>query len=222
MECIQCGKVLEKQQKKFCCSACAATYNNLRRQYNTKGRKKIVNCCECGKEIEVGINSPLNSCKCDECKKKNRIQYAPPTKIYRPKNMTTKSWGNLNELLVAQYAVAHGISVSFPFGENNAYDQIWDVNGKLLKIQIKSPSVDETGFSIQMTAGFGSRKKHNYVGLVDYMVTYYNGECYCIEPRATDTIKLRTCLPRNGQTSGFYMAEDYTFEKQICPISITE
>lgn len=39
--CLVCGKVLEKSQKKFCSSSCAAKFNNTGRIHNEKTKKKI-------------------------------------------------------------------------------------------------------------------------------------------------------------------------------------
>ena len=66
--CLVCGKELEKQQKKFCSSSCAAKYNNKGRKVSEETRNKIsksllktnkketINeqkyCLVCGKELK--------------------------------------------------------------------------------------------------------------------------------------------------------------------------
>ena len=39
--CLQCGKLLNQKQSKFCSSSCAATYNNHRREHTEKTKQKI-------------------------------------------------------------------------------------------------------------------------------------------------------------------------------------
>ena len=46
--------------------------------------------------------------------------------------------GMTTEAEVLAAALNLGISVSLPFGGSDRYDQIWEINGKLLKIQIKT------------------------------------------------------------------------------------
>ena len=45
----------------------------------------------------------------------------------------TKKKGNITELEVMNYVTKLGYQVSIPFGDRARYDQIWDVEGKLLK-----------------------------------------------------------------------------------------
>ena len=51
-------------------------------------------------------------------------------------NKDTKLMGNITELEVLNYVTKLGYQVSLPFGDRARYDQIWDIEGKLLKIQI--------------------------------------------------------------------------------------
>ena len=48
--------------------------------------------------------------------------------------MDTNVKGNLTEIRLLSKITELGYSVSIPFGNKNKYDQIWDINGKLLKI----------------------------------------------------------------------------------------
>ena len=51
--------------------------------------------------------------------------------------------------LEIQYNVSKlGAIVSIPYGDCARYDHIWDINGKLLKVQIKTsqPLNDDSGF----------------------------------------------------------------------------
>ena len=56
-----------------------------------------------------------------------------------------KQKGNLTELqcITAFYEI--GYSVSIPYGENSRYDFIADVNGHLIRIQVKTSSTKDDG-----------------------------------------------------------------------------
>ena len=52
--------------------------------------------------------------------------------------MDTNFKGKITELKVLTYITELGYSVSIPFGDKDRYDQIWDINGKLIKVQVKT------------------------------------------------------------------------------------
>lgn len=68
VNCLECG--IETTNPKFCDNSCSAKYSNKRRKNDFKNdkRTKLVNCCDCEKEIEVNIRSPKNGCKCENCR----------------------------------------------------------------------------------------------------------------------------------------------------------
>ena len=71
--------------------------------------------------------------------------------------MDTKKKGNLTELQCLAAFMENECGVSIPYGDNSKYDFIADVNGKLLKIQVKTSSyVDEKQTAIK----FSCRSTH--------------------------------------------------------------
>ena len=52
--------------------------------------------------------------------------------------LDTKKKGNLTEMQCMSAFMAQGCGVSIPFGDNSKYDFIADVDGHLLKIQVKN------------------------------------------------------------------------------------
>ena len=48
--------------------------------------------------------------------------------------MNTNILGKTTELEILLYVTKKGVSVSIPFGDKEKYDQIWDIDGKLLRI----------------------------------------------------------------------------------------
>ena len=68
MKCLQCGQEIQsKTAKKFCCSSCAATYNNLHRRSTTKGRTVIKRCIKCGCECQASIHTSNDKIICNSC-----------------------------------------------------------------------------------------------------------------------------------------------------------
>lgn len=84
--------------------------------------------------------------------------------------------GEQIELKVAQLASEIGIDISFPHGELR-YDQIWDIKGKLYKIQIKNAELIKNGCAIK----FSNQSKKKYKpNEIDAIVTTYNDKLYYI------------------------------------------
>ena len=137
--------------------------------------------------------------------------------------MDSKQIGNITELEVLTYITKMGYQVSIPFGDRERYDQIWDINGKLLKIQVKtSRSVDneENGiiFSCRSNTKVQGKIKHSRytANEIDYFATFWKGQCYMVPVSETSTDKtLRFNPPKNGQRKGISFAKDYTVEEVL-------
>ena len=137
--------------------------------------------------------------------------------------LTSKQKGNLTELQCLTAFYEYGCHVSLPYGENSRYDMIVDVNGKLLKVQVKSSSaIDEDNSAIK----FACRSSHvNSKGVqnikytsaeIDYFATFWNGKCYLVPVDECSAEKtLRFVPPKNGQTKGISFASNYELEKQL-------
>lgn len=116
-----------------------------------------------------------------------------------------------------------GYKVSIPYGEDSRYDFIADINGKLIRVQVKTSKYkDETKNAII----FSCRSSHtNSKGTqnirytsqeIDYFCTYFNDKCYLIPIEHCSVDKtLRFEPPKNGQIKGISFAIDYELEKQI-------
>ena len=139
--------------------------------------------------------------------------------------MNSKKKGNLTEMQCMSAFIACNCDVSIPFGDNSKYDFIADVNGKLLKIQVKTASMrDENSIK------FSCRSTHvNCAGVknvkytsddIDFFATYWDGECYLVPVNECSNEKtLRFVAPKNGQHQGISLADDYRLEKQLKQIT---
>ena len=133
--------------------------------------------------------------------------------------MDSKLIGNITELEVLTYVSKLGYQVSIPFGDRERYDQIWDIDGKLLKVQVKTSREIDNGaaavFSCRSSRrSAGKNKNSRYQDTeIDYFATVWQGKCYLVPIQETSTEKiLRFAPPKNGQTRGVNFAKDYEIE----------
>ncbi|MCH5167542.1 MAG: hypothetical protein J1F35_06565 [Erysipelotrichales bacterium] len=125
--------------------------------------------------------------------------------------------GIMHELKVASLAAEYGIIVSLPFGGTERYDQIWDVNGRLLKIQIKKCEINEDGNAIK----FSNQAKVKYEeGEIDAIVTSYKNKIYYLPFEYINRSKKKTLffsLPKDQipNADKYNWAVDFEIEKQL-------
>lgn len=135
--------------------------------------------------------------------------------------LTSKQKGNLTELQCLTAFVAEGCGVSIPYGDNSKYDFIVDIDGKLLKIQVKTSSIKDEGsikFSCRTThVNCSGVKNEKYSSdEIDFFATYWDGQCYLIPITECSTEKtLRFTSPKSGQIKGICFAKDYLLAKQL-------
>lgn len=94
-----------------------------------------------------------------------------------------KNKGNLigkqTEMEVMLAATKLGIDISIPFSNDLRYDQIWDISGKLYRIQIKHANLSEDGSSFSISGKSSSAGKYSD-NEIDAIVTYLNGILYFV------------------------------------------
>jgi hypothetical protein len=135
--------------------------------------------------------------------------------------LTSKQKGNLTELQCLTAFYQQGCHVSIPYGENCRYDFILDVEGKLLRIQVKtSKAINDDCFSFATRStrinSQGNITTTYTKNEIDYFATFYNGKCYLVPVEECGTEKtLRYNYPSNGQKKGIYLAQDYELQKVL-------
>lgn len=131
--------------------------------------------------------------------------------------LNTHFRGKITELSVAQSFLELGFQVSEPLVSDSRYDFIADVNGKLLKIQVKTARVSEDGSKITFatSSSHTNTKKTIHKSYtsdeIDYFATVYQGQCYIISVKECGSREqsLRLLPTKNGQTTGVKFLEDY-------------
>lgn len=137
--------------------------------------------------------------------------------------LNSKQKGNLTELQCLTAFYEQGCHVSLPYGENSRYDMIVDVNGKLLRVQVKTSSLkkeDENAieFSCRSTRvnSQGVVSNRYTSNEIDYFATFWKGVCYLIPITECSVSKtLRFVPPKSGQIKGISFAKDYELQTQL-------
>lgn len=129
--------------------------------------------------------------------------------------MDVNQKGNLTELQVMAAAIKAGCIISIPYGDCSRYDQIWDINGQLIRVQIKTArpkNREETGIIFNCYS-VSNKNKHKYSKKdIDYFATYWNEQCYLIPVEECSTEKtLWFMLSQDNPRCA--MAQDYLLEK---------
>lgn len=139
--------------------------------------------------------------------------------------MNTKKIGNLTELQCITSFYELGYSVSIPYGDNSRYDFIADIDGKLIKVQVKTSHQTETDNDSSYTfccrssnrSSGGCINKKYTSDEIDYFCTFILGKCYLVPVSECSTSKtLRFGKPLNNNSKECYnLASDYDLEKQL-------
>ena len=132
--------------------------------------------------------------------------------------MNTNILGKTTEIEVMLYMTKKGYSVSIPFGDKDKYDQIWDINGQLLKIQIKTSHLytKNNGKAIEFkTTGTSNGKVTSYTKKdIDYFATFWEGQVYLVPVEETSSKKVLR-FESNSNASNISWAKDYTVEEVL-------
>ena len=100
----------------------------------------------------------------------------------------TKQKGLITELQCQTFFTQLGYNVSIPLGEDCRYDMIVDVEGKLIKIQVKTCHINDgkTGINFSTRSCQGGNTTHEiqskkYINEIDYFATFWENKCYLIK-----------------------------------------
>ena len=138
--------------------------------------------------------------------------------------LNSKQIGNITELECMLAFVKLGYNVLTTYGDCERYDFIADVNGKLLKIQVKTsrPSRTSEGSIVfntsSQTTKEGKMVHHSYDETqIDYFMTFYDNQAYLIPVKECSVREktLRFEPPKNGQIKGITFAQEYELEKVV-------
>lgn len=135
--------------------------------------------------------------------------------------MDTNTKGKITESKILSYIIEQGYSVSIPFGDKDKYDQIWDINNHLLRIQIKtSRPIDENVSGIVFNCrttysrSTGTKTHHYTKDEIDYFATFWDNKCYLIPVQECSDKKFLRFTSKQNQPN-ISWAKDYEFQEVI-------
>jgi prevent-host-death family protein len=135
------------------------------------------------------------------------------------KELTTDQKGAVAELAIATEASRHGIGVLRPLNDGHRYDLVFDLDGRLLRVQCKWAQrqgevvIVRARTSRRTADGF---KRGTYSPEEIDFVAAYCAElncCYAVPIRHFEPcgqMHLRISPPLNGQRAGLHFADQYT------------
>lgn len=132
--------------------------------------------------------------------------------------LSTQQKGIVTEMSVATYLLALGYNVSQPMCQDSKYDLIVDVDGKLLRLQVKT-SRQNTQSSITFncrstTSNVKNCKSRRYSSDdVDYFATFWDGKTYLV-PISECSSEKSLHIERTNRKDWSYM-EDYLAERVL-------
>ena len=131
--------------------------------------------------------------------------------------MDTNLQGKITELEVMSYVIKKGYSVSTPFGDKDRYDQIWDINGELHRIQVKTSHLyaKGTGVAIEFKCSGTSNGRTTLYNKddIDFFATYWEGQVYVVPVEECSSKKILRFESTQKNQPSICWAKDYTFEE---------
>lgn len=130
----------------------------------------------------------------------------------------TKIKGLSTELQCQLFFVSLGYNISVPLGEDCRYDFIADIEGKLLRIQVKTCREEETGIEFYVRSSYltsnGSVSTPYTKDDIDFFATYYKDQCYLV-PVEQCGVKKKKLLFQKPSNNLVAFIEDYEALKII-------
>jgi len=140
--------------------------------------------------------------------------------------MDTKEIGDISELTAMLYFKRRGIPVLIPYGDNEKYDFVIDINGIFYRVQVKTATRPNDSIIVLRGRRSTYKKKEgrgrlsaNYIGKADLFAACYKEDVWLIpvnEVGTSGSMHLRLVPPKDKiNRKNIKWAEDYTFDKQF-------
>ena len=129
--------------------------------------------------------------------------------------------GISTELMCQNAFIQLGYNVSVPISPYCVYDFIVDINNKLYKIQVKSCSKSKTGIKLSTMSSYSKASGNVYKFYtkeqIDYICTFYEGQCYLIPIEEIENRNSITLSFEDNWVNAHHLilAENYILEKQL-------
>ena len=143
-------------------------------------------------------------------------------------NYNTMQTGKIGELSIIEKFISHNIPVYTPVVDAYGTDIIADINGTLLKIQVKSSAsiTESNSVSFQLSrsgtwrtsSGELHGQKMDYsTSDVDYFALYdiNTDRAFMVKNHGKRSISVRYDTPCNNQSKTIHRADDYDFDTVV-------
>ena len=136
----------------------------------------------------------------------------------------TKIKGLTTELQCQISFTQLGYNVSVPLSEDCRYDFIADIEGKLLRVQVKTCREEKNGIVFNTSSSHLSAQgsvQHSYSeNDIDVFATYYNNQCYLIPVNQCGVSTKKLLFKKNSCNQTGDLLSDYEFLKTLSKITI--
>lgn len=123
--------------------------------------------------------------------------------------------GQASESSVLAALLTRKIPVLLPFGNAQRYDLVFDLNGKLFRVQCKTGRVRNGVIRFNPC----DNNRRSYVGQVEFLAVFEPDleKVYLIEPSMVGRqfASLRLIAPKNGQKTKIQYADDFLLDKVL-------
>ena len=129
--------------------------------------------------------------------------------------MNTKQKGMISEVAIIKKFLEYGWNVSLPYGENQRYDMIVDIDDSLHRVQCKTATLKEgvLVFSCCNATTNEQRPHGNYKGQIEFFAVYSPDldKCYLvpIDEVGITQANLRIAEAKSKQQKKIRWAKDY-------------
>ncbi len=138
--------------------------------------------------------------------------------------LTTDQKGALAEAMIAAAAIELGVGVLRPISDGTRYDLIFDVDGRLMRVQCKTAVRHGDVLAVRWYSARRSRAgfiKHHYTSDQIDAIAAYSPElrrCFLLLSDRFERrtyVQLRLGPTRNNQSVGINWAEDFAFDATL-------
>lgn len=115
--------------------------------------------------------------------------------------MNTKQVGEISEACIIADCLRFGYSVSKPFGDNQRYDLILDLDDRLYRVQCKTGRIRNGAveFPVCSTKNYNGHSRQSYVGQIELIFVY------CPDNNTTYWLNMET---NTSKTSASYRVDE--------------
>lgn len=135
--------------------------------------------------------------------------------------VNTKSVGNKAESVILSCFVKHNIPVLLPFGDNEKYDLVIDINGRFQSVQVKNRLLKEGKIMVDLRHRIGVKriKYETYFNKVDFIAVWCEkiNRCFLMPlERIGKKTSITLDKPKNNSSiTKVIWSDEFDFEKVI-------